>query len=133
MSYKTRFCITGHNLEIGFLLKCDPPSSKSCCLIYKIRGLPLTLMIHFVNVQTSKLEQHMQVHVYHMYRKTSIMGISYFCCAVIDRQQNILYYRSFWLKRKMEVRYVLLKCNQVLVCLYDEMNWKYFFFIFLCT
>ena len=39
---------------------CDPPSSKRCCLIYKIRGLPLTLMIHFVNVQTSKLEQLMQ-------------------------------------------------------------------------
>ena len=51
---------TFHVLRYDFPLKCDPPSSKSCCLIYKIRGLPLTLMIHFVNVQTSKLEQHMQ-------------------------------------------------------------------------
>ena len=81
-------------------------------------------MIHFVNVQTPKLEQHMQVHVYPMNGKNEYNGYQLLLFGVADRQLNILYNRSFWLKRKMEVRYVLLKCNQVLVCLQDEMNWN---------
>ena len=58
-----------HYWTLIFHWSVTPHHQKVVVLFINLRSLPLTLMIHFVNVQTSKLEQHMQVHVYHISKR----------------------------------------------------------------
>ena len=57
-----------------------PHHPKVVVLFINLRSLPLTLMIHFVNVQTSKLEQYMQVYVWYDTEEMKTMGtyVSYY-------------------------------------------------------